>query len=145
MRYMIVIAVLAAIAALTFGALATRISTGDASAVTTAEDRGAAGGVLSYRARVVIPAPGHARALRAIFARTHTGADGGSAAPLRLLEARHVQVLWALATFQLADGSVVAERFSRRRGQGWRDLGATRPRCPAVPPEVRGVWHLLAC
>jgi hypothetical protein len=146
MRYILVIATLAAIAALTFGTLATRAPSGhDHFAPTTTADRGGVQGEVSYRARAVTPKVGHWRALRAAFAHAHDASAATTPAPQRLLEATHQHVLWALATFALADGTTVAERFSWRPGVGWRDLGATRALCPAVPPEVRGVWRLGTC
>lgn len=139
-------ATLAAVAALGFGALATQATRGQASLFTTTEtDRGAVSGALSYRARAVTPRSSHPRALQTAFARAHDGARATTPLPRHLLEATHQRVLWALATFTLADGKVVVERFSWRPGVGWRDLGATRARCPAVPPEVRGAWRLTAC
>jgi hypothetical protein len=146
MRCILVIATLAAVAALTFGALATRATPGQASLFATTEtDRGAVSGALSYRARAVTPLRSHARALQTAFAHAHEGARASAPLPRHVLEATHQRVLWALATFVLADGKVVVERFSWRKGEGWRDLGATRARCPAVPPEVRGAWRLTAC
>jgi hypothetical protein len=143
---MLVIAALAAVAALTFGALATRATPGQASLLATTEtDRGTVSGALSYRARAVTPQRSHPRALQIAFARAHAGSQASTPLPRRVLEATHQRVLWALATFALADGKVVVERFSWRKGQGWRDLGATRARCPAVPPEVRGAWRLTSC
>jgi hypothetical protein len=100
------------------------------------------GGAVSSRAVAVAPAPGHEVALRAAFARRHRIAVAAAPQPRRLREARHRGLLWALATFARADGSVVSERFTWRRATGWRDLGATRAACPAVPPEVRGAWRL---
>ena len=72
------------------------------------------------------------------FARAHRGCAGAAAQELR--EATHVGVLWALATLRARRAAaVVAERFSWSGRDGWRDLGATRAHCPAVPPEVRSV------
>ena len=138
---MLAIAALSAVAAISLGALAGTAAPGEPGPIGDAESRGGVGGALSYRALAVTPAPGHRRALGVAFARTHAGAN---AKPLRLLEATHRRVLWALAIFVLGDGSVVAERFSWRAGQGWRDLGATRAACPAVPAEVRSAWRLTA-
>ena len=112
---------------------------------TTAADRGGVKGAISYRARAVTPQNGHWRALQLAFVRAHNTPTVTPPIPLRLLEATHQRVLWALATFGLGDGTIVAERFSWRQGVGWRDLGATRALCPAVPPEVRGVWRLGIC
>jgi hypothetical protein len=142
---MLAIATLAAIAALTFGGLATRASSGHAGLLATEPDpdRGGVSGALSYRAHAVTPGRGHWRSLQMRFKRAQAGS--GTLTPQRLVEATHQGVLWALATFTLADGTVVVERFSWRSGVGWRDLGATRARCPAVPPEVRSVWRLTAC
>jgi hypothetical protein len=147
MRSTLLIAMLAAVAALAFGALATRTTPGHASLLGSdpTPDRGGVSGALSYRARLVTPRRGHWRALQSTFERAHTHAGVSPPAPRRLLEATHQGVLWALARFTLGDGTVVVERFSWRSGAGWRDLGATRARCPAVPPEVRGVWRLTAC
>ena len=39
-------------------------------------------------------------------------------------------------------GGSSSERFSWSGRDGWRDLGATRAHCPAVPPEVRSAWRL---
>jgi hypothetical protein len=102
-------------------------------------------GALSYRARPVTPRPGHWRALQTTFRRAHALYDTSPVAPQRLLEATHQGVLWALATFTLGDGTAIVERFSWRHGAGWRDLGATRAGCPAVPSEVRSVWRLTSC
>jgi hypothetical protein len=142
MRSMLAIAALSAVAAISLGALAGTATPGEPSPIGNVDSRGGVDGALSYRARTVTPAPGHSRALRVAFARSHAGSQ---AKLQRLLEATHRRVLWALATFTLRDGTVVAERFSWRGGQGWRDLGATRAACPAVPPEVRSVWRLTAC
>jgi hypothetical protein len=143
---MLAIAILAAVAALTFGVIATAAPMGRAQfSATTATDRGAVQGAVSYRALAVRPRNGHRRALQIAFARAHDGPAKDTPIPLRLVEATHQQVLWALATFALADGTTVAERFSWRRGVGWRDLGATSALCPAVPPEVRGAWRLGGC
>ena len=143
---MLAIATLAAVAALAFGVAATRAPTAHSSFTsTTTADRGGAKGAVSYRARAVTPKNGHWRALQVAFVQAHNTPAVTPPIPLRLLEATHQRVLWALATFALADGTTVAERFSWRRGVGWRDLGATRALCPAVPPEVRGVWRLGIC
>jgi hypothetical protein len=143
---MLVIATLAAAAALTFGALATRATPGQANLfTTTGTDQGAVSGALSFRARAITPRSSHPRALQTAFARAHGSTRATTPLPHHVLEATHQRVLWALATFALADGTTVVERFSWRRGEGWRDLGATRARCPAVPPEVRGAWRLTAC
>jgi hypothetical protein len=145
MRCMLAIATLAAVAALAFGVTAARAPSSHVTfSATTAADRGVVKGAVSFRARAVTPQDGHWRALQIAFARAH---DGPLVTPLprRVLEATHQRVLWALATFALGDGTIVAERFSWRRGVGWRDLGATRALCPAVPPEVRGVWRLGNC
>lgn len=142
---MLVIASLSAVAALTFGALATRTTSGQASPFSDGGDRGGVGGALSYRAHVVTPAAGHWRALEKSFKRAHPGTDTSQLMPQRLIEATHLRVLWALATFTLDAGTVVVERFSWRQGEGWRDLGMTRAGCPGVPPEVRSVWRLTRC
>lgn len=142
MRSMLAVAALSAVAAISLGALAGSAAPGEPSPIGDVDSRGAVGGALSYRARAVTPAPGHWRALPVAFTRSHAGSQ---AKPQRLLEATHRRVLWALAMFALGDGTVVAERFSWRKGYGWRDLGATRAACPAVPPEVRSVWRLTAC
>jgi hypothetical protein len=134
MRYMLAAATLAALAALTLGAVAFRAPGGEGSF--------GVDGAISYRAYPVTPAPGHRRALQSVFNRTHAPA---APLPRHLREATHTGVLWALATFTLADGSVVVERFSRRSGAGWQARGATSARCPAVPSEVRSAWHLTAC
>jgi hypothetical protein len=127
-------------------AIATRAPIGRAQlSATTGADRGGAKGAVSYRARAVTPSSDHWLALQVAFARAHDGSARPAPIPLRLLEATHQRVLWALATFALADGTVVAERFSWRRGVGWRDLGSTSSHCPAVPPEVRGAWRLGDC
>jgi hypothetical protein len=136
-------ATLAAAAALIFGVLATRATTGKASLFAASDDRGGVSGALSYRATVVTPPRAHWRAVETAFAKAHRGSP--ATAPKGLREATHQGVLWALARFALADGTVVSERFSWRGRDGWRDLGATRARCPAVPPEVRSVWHLTFC
>jgi hypothetical protein len=146
MRCMLAIATLAAVAALLFGVAAQRAPSGQAAFdATTVADRGAVKGAISYRARAVVPRDGHWRALQIAFVRAHDAPAAPPPVPLRVLEATHQRVLWALATFELADGTTVAERFSWRRGVGWRDLGATRALCPAVPPEVRGAWRLGRC
>ena len=142
---MLAFATLAAFAALAFGVAATQAPSGHAelNAAATA-DRGAVKGAISYRALAVMPQQGHWRAVQLAFAQAHSGDARTTPNPVRLLEATHGRVLWALATFALPDGTTVAERFSWRPHVGWRDLGATRPLCPAVPPEVRGAWR-LAC
>lgn len=132
---------LAAVAALTFGGLAVRVAPGHASPLGDGDDRSGVGGALSYRAQVVTPGRGHARALQIAYARSH----GGAPPPRRVREATHRGVLWALATFVLADGTVVAERFSRNSSGAWRDHGPTPRGCPAVPREVRSAWRLTAC
>jgi hypothetical protein len=142
MRLLFTIATLSAVAAISLGALAARATPGHAGPLDDGDSRGGVGGALSYRAQAVTPARGHWRALQVAFARSHAGVQPK---PLRLREATHRSALWALATFRLEDGTVVAERFTWTRGQGWHDLGATRAACPAVPSEVRGVWRLTAC
>ncbi len=142
MRYVLAIAVLAAIAALTLSGLAVRVAPGRANALGDGDDRSGVGGALSFRAQVVAPGPGHTRALQAAYARAHGGTPPQ---PRRLREANHRGVVWALATFVLADGTIVSERFSRRGGQTWQDLGPTPARCPVVPREVRSAWRLTAC
>jgi hypothetical protein len=144
MRLLPVTATVLAVALLAFGALATRAAAAPASPPKDG-DQGGASSALSYRARVVAPSSAQRRALRVSFARTHRAAVAGTPMPRTLLAAMHRRVLWALATFALDDGTIVVERFRRRPGEGWRDLGATRARCPGVPPEVRGVWRLTAC
>lgn len=138
-------ATLAAVAAVAFGALAGGETSGQAHAFATDDDDGGVSGALSYRAHVVTPTREHRRALQTAFARTHRMRGASRPQSRALLAATHLRVLWALATFTLDDGTVVVERFSLRRGEGWRDLGATRARCPAVPPEVRSVWRRTAC
>jgi hypothetical protein len=145
MRFMLAMATLAAVAALAFGTLATRATSGQARPFAADDDHGGVSGALSYRAHVVTPSREHWRALQTTFARTHRTTAASRPLPTTLLEATHLHVLWALATFELDDGTVVVERFSSRPGESWRDLGATRARCPAVPPEVRSVWRLTAC
>ena len=140
MRWMLATATLAAVAALMFGVLATRAPSGQASPFTTAPDRGGVDGALSYSARLVTPAPAHRRALQTAFGRAHRGSAASLPAGVR--EATHLGVLWAVATFTSRNGVVVTERFSRSRGKGWRDLGATPAACPAVPSELRSVWHV---
>jgi hypothetical protein len=141
MKWMLIAATLAACAALTFGALAVRTAPGEAGLV-AADDHSGVGGALSYRARAVTPAPGVRLAIGQAFAQAH---HASPAAPRRLREATHRNLLWALATFALADGTVVSERFTRRAGESWHDLGATSTACPAVPPEVRNAWRLPVC
>jgi len=141
MKWMVIVATLAAGAALTFGALAMRTAPGGASFAVAADHSGVSG-ALSYRARDVTPPPGARAAIGRAFAQAHRAAAG---APLMLHEATHRNVLWALATFARADGTVVTERFTRRAGESWRDLGATAAACPAVPPEVRNAWRLPVC
>lgn len=136
-------ATLAAVAALAFGVLATRATSGRASFSSRADDRGGVSGALSYRAHVVRPPEAHWHALQMAFAQAHPEALAGR--PKALREATHVGVLWAIAHFTRASGTVVVERFSWSGHAGWRDLGATRARCPAVPPEVRSVWRLTSC
>jgi hypothetical protein len=146
MRGILILAALAVVAALAFGAtMATSAERAAADVVPPDQGHLDGGSALSYRAEAVAPAPGHAHALRAAFARRHRIEVANAPAPRQLREARHRGVLWALATFVRADGSVATERFSRRRHTGWRDLGATRAACPAVPPEVRSAWHLPSC
>jgi hypothetical protein len=140
---MLALATLAAVAALTFGVLATRATTGQASLFAGDKDRAGVSGVLSYRAHVVTPPRAHRLAVEAAFARAHPAARRLPARGLR--EATHLGVLWALARFALPGGKVVSERFNWRPGGGWSDLGATRARCPMVPPEVRSVWRLTLC
>jgi hypothetical protein len=140
---MLVLATLAAAAALTFGALATRATTGQASLSAPSNGRAGVSGVLSFRAHVVIPPRAHRRAVEAAFARAHPSVPVLPAKGLR--EATHLGVLWALGRFALPGGTVVSERFSWRAREGWRDLGPTRARCPSVPPEVRSVWDLTSC
>jgi hypothetical protein len=140
---MLVLATLAAAAALTFGALATRATTGQASLFAPSSGRAGVSGVLSYRAHVVVPPRAHRRAVEAAFGRAHPSAPALPATGLR--EATHLGVLWALARFALPGGTIVSERFSWRARDGWRDLGATPARCPSVPPEVRSVWRLTRC
>jgi hypothetical protein len=140
---MLVPATLAAVAALAFALLATGASSRQASFSDVGGDRGGVNGALSYRANVVVPPKAHWRAVRIAFARAHPGSP--PAHPKALREATHVGVLWALARFARPSGSVVVERFSWSGRTGWRDLGPTRARCPAVPPEVRSVWRLTAC
>jgi hypothetical protein len=143
MRCILGLATLAAAAALVFGALATRATTGQASLLAPGAGRAGVSGVLSYRAHVVKPPRAHRRAIEAAFARRHPGARALPAKGLR--EATHLGVVWALARFALPGGTVVSERFSWRARDGWRDLGATAARCPSVPPEVRSVWRLTFC
>jgi hypothetical protein len=140
---MFVPATLAAVAALAFGVLATRATSGQASFSAAGTDRGGVSGALSYRAQVVVPPKAHWRAVQKAFAHAHPGAPAGR--PKALLEATHVGVLWALARFTRPGGAVVVERFSWSGHDGWRDLGATRAHCPSVPPEVRSVWRLTSC
>jgi hypothetical protein len=142
MRWMLGMATLAAVAALMFGVIATSATTGQAS-LFASTTRGGVSGALSYRAHVVVPPRAHRRALQTAFALAHGDTQAGP--PQGLREATHLGVLWALARFALPNGKVVVERFSSRAHDGWRDLGATRERCPAVPPEVRSVWHLISC
>ena len=136
-------ATLAAVAALTCGVLATRATTGQASLFAPSADRGGVSGAISYRAHVVDPPRTHRRAVEKAFALAHRGSPAGP--PTGLREATHRGVLWALASFAQPGGGVVVERFSWSGRDGWRDLGATRQHCPAVPPEVRSVWRLTAC
>jgi hypothetical protein len=141
---MLAMAALAAVAALTFGVLATRATTGQASLFAPSSDRGGVSAALSYRAHVVHPPPRtHWRAVQKAFALAHRDSRAGP--PKGLREATHRGVLWALARFARPGGGVVVERFSWSGRDGWRDLGATRPHCPAVPPEVRAVWGLTIC
>jgi hypothetical protein len=140
---MLAIAALAAVAALTFGVLATRAATGQASLFAPSADRGGVSGALSYRAHVVQPPRPHWRAVQKAFAMAHRGSPAGP--PKGLREATHRGVLWALARFARPGGGVVVERFRWSGRDGWRDLGATLQHCPAVPPEVRSVWRLTIC
>lgn len=135
MRPLLLAALLAAVAAL---ALATQV----AEAAPLDEGHTDASGAVSYRAEAVAPAPGHAAAIRAAFARRHRIGVASAPQPGRLREARQHGALWALATFARGEGAVVTERFAWHRATGWRDLGATRAACPAVPPEVRSAWRL---
>ena len=143
MRWMLVTATLAAVAALAFGVLATRATPGQASFSSPGDDRGGVSGALSYRAHVVSPPKAHWQAVQQAFARAHPDARAGR--PQALREATHVGVLWALAKFARPRGAVVVERFSWNDRDGWRDLGPTRAHCPAVPPEVRSAWRLTSC
>ena len=95
------------------------------------------------RGDVVAPPRAHWLAVQMTFTHAHNGSPAGP--PRGLREATHLGVLWALARFALPSGAVVVERFSWSDREGWRDLGATRARCPAVPPEVRSVWRLTRC
>jgi hypothetical protein len=140
---MLAVATSATVAALLFGILATRATTGQASPFDPHDDRGGVSGALSYRAHVVLPPRAHRIAVKQTFARAHPGAEAVS--PMGLREATHVSVLWALARFALPGGKIVTEHFSWSARAGWRDLGPTRARCPAVPPEVRSVWRLTRC
>lgn len=140
---MLVTATLAAVAALAFGVLATRATTGQASFSSPTDDRGGVSGALSYRAHVVRPPKAHWSALQKAFAHAHPAALAGR--PKALREATHVGVLWALARFARPSGAIVIERFRWNGHDGWRDLGATRAHCPAVPPEVRAAWRLTSC
>jgi hypothetical protein len=140
---MLAMATLAAVAALVFGGLATRATTGQASLFAPSDDRGGVSGALSYRADVVIPPRAHWLAVEKAFARAHH--DLPALPPRSLREATHVGVLWALARFARPGGRVVSERFSWTGRDGWRDLGATRAHCPSVPPEVRSAWRLTSC
>ena len=134
---------LAAVAALMFGVVATRASTGEPSPFAPDDGRSGVSGALSYRAHVVIPPRAHWLAVERAFARAHRGAPAVPPAALR--EATHLGVLWALARFALPGGKVVSERFRWSGRDGWRDLGATRAHCPSVPPEVRSAWRLTLC
>jgi hypothetical protein len=142
MRWMLAMATVAAVASLAFGVLATRATTGQAGPSAPA-DRGGVSGVLSYRAHVVDPPHTHWLAVQNAFALAHPGSPASPAKGLR--EATHRGVLWALAHFARPGGGIVAERFSWNGRDGWRDLGATRRHCPAVPPEVRSAWGLTLC
>ena len=133
----------AAAAALMFGVLATRATTGQASLFAPNDDRGGVSGALSYRANAVIPPRAHLRVLETAFAHAHRDSRAGP--PKALREATHQGVLWALARFTLPGGRIVSERFSWSGRDGWRDLGATRAGCPSVPPEVRSAWDLTQC
>ena len=145
MRCMLAIAMLAAVAALTFGGLATRATPGQASLVGGRGPTAAASRERSPTAHAsCTPGPATARALQTAFARAHGSPRGPP--PRRVLEATHRGVLWALATFALADGTVVSERFSRRGGAG---LARSRADARALPGscrrEVRRAWRLTAC
>jgi hypothetical protein len=143
MRWILLTATLASVAALAFGVLATRATLGRASFSSASDDRVGVRGALSYRAHVVRPPKAHWRAVQTAFAQAHPAALAGR--PKALREATHVGVLWALAKFARPSGAVVVERFSWNGHDGWRDLGATRAHCPAVPPEVRSAWRLTSC
>src|SRR3981081_3349473 len=120
MRWLLAIATAAAIAAFALGMVAPGAPP---RAVAIADDRGAVGGVLFWRAEAIRPARGHPGALRAAFGRAHDVPTASRPLPGRLLEATAGGVLWALATFALPNGTAVVERFSWRHGAGWRDLG----------------------
>ena len=143
MRWILLTATLASVAALAFGVLATRATPGRAGFSSASDDRVGVSGALSYRAHVVRPPKAHWRAVQTAFAQAHPAALAGR--PKALREATHVGVLWALAKFARPSGAVVVERFSWNGHDGWRDLGATRAHCPAVPPEVRSAWRLTSC
>jgi hypothetical protein len=149
MRGLLILAALAAVAAVATLPSGMTPATGvePAAADVGPPDQGHVdgGSALSYRAEAIAPTPGHARALRAAFARRHRIEVANAPRPQQLREARHRGVLWALATFMRADGTRATERFSRRPHMGWRDLGATRAACPSVPTEVREAWHLPSC
>lgn len=142
MRCILAMATTATAAALLLGMLATRGAPGRASPLDP-HDRGGVDGALSYRAHVVTPPGAHRLAVEQTFARAHPGA--AAVAPMGLREATHPLVLWALARFASPGGGIVTERFRWSERAGWRDLGATRARCPSVPPEVRSVWRLTRC
>ena len=137
-------ATLAAVAALTFGVLATRATTGQASLFAPSDDRGGVSGALSYRAHVVTSAAAHWRAVEKAFAQAHRGC-AGAAAPKGAARGDASRRALGAGEFALPGGAVVAERFSWSGRDGWRDLGATRAHCPAVPPEVRSAWRLTSC
>jgi hypothetical protein len=146
MRGVLIVAAFAALVAMPFGTTtATHPEPAAADVIPPGQGHVDGGSALSYRAAAVAPTAGHIRALRAAFARRHRIDVANAPRPRRPREASHRGVLWALATFALADGTVVTERFSRRPHGVWRDLGATRAACPAVPPEVRSAWHLPSC
>jgi hypothetical protein len=140
---MLAMAAVAACAALAFGVVATRATTGEASLFAAGNGHSGVAGALSYRAHVVTPPRAHRRAVEKAFAQTHS--DAPRTAPKGLREATHRGILWALARFAVPGGTVVSERFSWRSHGGWRDLGPTRARCPSVPPEVRSAWRLTSC
>src|SRR5262245_47248513 len=132
MRLALALSALAVVATLALGAL---VSSGDPVTVMSAAgdgDRAGVEGALSRSAHEVAPERGDARELQEAYRRAHRSASVRALVPRRVLQASHDGVLWALATFTLSDGRVVVERFAWRGRAGWRDLGATRARCPAV-------------